>query len=97
MQSDIFWQDNDATDKMANNRKFPFSRKSRHIGINFFWVDNRVKQVKISVKNCPTDKKIGTFFTKPLQGRKFKLFISVIMGWNDVATLWGDSNDKDKV
>ena len=80
MQSDIFWQDNDATDKMANNRKFPFSRKSRHIGINFFWVDNRVKQVMISVKHCMTDNMLAYFLTKTLQGSKFKLSRRVIMG-----------------
>ena len=40
---------------------------------------------------------LADFFTKPLQGSKLKLFIRVIMGWDNVAMLWDESNDKDKV
>ena len=56
-----------------------------------------MKQGKISVKHLSTEKMLPDFFTKPLQGSKFKISIRVIMGWDDVATLWYDSNDKDKV
>ena len=40
---------------------------------------------------------LADFFTKPLQGSKFQLFRRVMMEWDDVATLWDNSNDKDKV
>ena len=33
-------------------------------------------------------------FTKPLQGRKFNLSRTLIIGWDDVATLWDESDDK---
>ena len=34
---------------------------------------------------------LAYFFTKLLQGSKFNMFIIVIMGWDDVAMLWDDS------
>ena len=72
---------------MAKNGKMSCSIKSRHIVIKFFWVVNRLKRGKISVKHCPTEKMLAYFFTKPLQGSKLKNFRKVIMGWDDVATL----------
>ena len=55
-KSNMLWEDNDAEEKMAKNRKFSCSSKSRHIIIKFFWVVDREKQGKISVKHCPTKK-----------------------------------------
>ena len=72
---------------MDKNGIFLCSSKSIHVGLKFFWVVGKVKQGKISLKHCLTDKMFADLFTKPLQGSKFKLFIKVIMGWDDVATL----------
>ena len=41
---------------MSKNVKILCSRKSWHIGMKFFWLANSVKQGKISVKHCPTNK-----------------------------------------
>ena len=97
MKTKILWQDNEAEDKLAKNRKMSCSRKSKHIGIQLFWADARVKQGKIRVNHCPTDKILAYFFTDNLQGSKLNLFRRVIMEWDDVLTLWDDSDDKDKV
>ena len=51
-----------------------------------------MKQGNIRVKHCPTDKFLEYLFTKPQQGSKFNMFRRVIMEWDDVETLWGDSN-----
>ena len=36
---------------------------------------------------CPTEIKLADFYTKELQGRMFKLFWDVIMGYADISTL----------
>ena len=56
-----------------------------------------MKKGRISVNHFPNNKMLKDFFTKPLQGRNLKLFRRVIMGWDDVATLWDEKNNKDKV
>ena len=82
---------------MYKNRKRSFSSKSRQIGINLFWVVDILKQGKINVKHFPDEKMLSDFFTKPLQGSKLNMLRKVNMGWDDVATLWDDSdiNGKD--
>ena len=73
---------------MDKNRKISCSSKSRHIVIKLFWVSDREKQEKRSIKHHPIDKMLADFFTKPVQGSKFKIFRTVVMGWNDVVMLW---------
>ena len=51
-----------------------------------------MKQGGISVKNCLTDKTLAYSFTKTLQDSKFNLLRRGIMGYEDVAMLWNDSN-----
>ena len=65
------WQDNEGAEKMAKNGKMSCTSRSRHISIKYFWVTDRVKQGKLVVEHCPTDKMITDFFTKPLQGQSF--------------------------
>ena len=31
---------------------------------------------------------LANFFSKPLQGKKFRMYRLVIMGWDNVSTLW---------
>ena len=35
--------------------------KSRHIDIRFFWVSDRLKQEKMSLEYCPTERMLGNF------------------------------------
>ena len=64
---------------MAKKGKISCSSKSSFTGITFFWVDDKVKQGKTSIKHCPTNKTLAYLFTKALQGSKFKFFRRVIM------------------
>ena len=91
------WKNNEAAEKMAKNGKVSCSINCRDIGIKLLWVYYREKQGKTSIKHCPIDKTFADLFTKHLQGSRFKMFRKVVMGWDDVATLWDDSDDKYKV
>ena len=39
------------------------------------------------MRRCHTDQMIADFFTKPLQGNKFKTFRELIMGWKDINSI----------
>ena len=75
---------------MSKKGKMSCSSKSRHISIEIFLVENMAKQGKIRVKNCLNNKILADFFTNPLQGSKFNMSRRVIMGWDNIATLWDD-------
>jgi len=76
----IVWQDTRGTEKMAKNGKMPCSSKSRHISIKFFWINDRIKQGNMDIRHCPSNIMLVDLFIKTLQGAKFHMFRTVIMG-----------------
>ena len=41
---------------------------------------DRIEDGEIEIVYCPIDQMVGDYFTKPLQGKKFKAFRNFIMG-----------------
>ena len=72
-------QDNQSAMRMENNGRASSSKRTRHVNIRYFFVADCVKKQHIEVIYCPTDDMIADFFTKPLQGIKFRRFRNLIM------------------
>lgn len=49
------------------------------MNIWFFYIKDHVDAGSIKIEYCNTDNMMGDFFTKPLQGKKFKRFRDQIM------------------
>jgi KUP system potassium uptake protein len=78
-------QDNMSTMLLANNGRASSSKRTRHINIRYFFITDRIGRREIAVKYCPTDDMIADFYTKPLNGSKFRKFRNLIMNCgNDV-------------
>ena len=69
--------------KLAENGKLSSGKRTRHINIRYFFVTDRVKKGDINIKYCPTELMIADFYTKPLQGKLFRIFRNMIMNTND--------------
>ena len=52
-------------------RGSPASERSRHIGIRYFWVKERVDGKEAIVRYLSTDKMFANVMTKPVQGKQF--------------------------
>ena len=76
----ILYQDNTSAISMETNGKLSSGRRTKHINIRYFFIQDRIKNKEISVKYCPTDQMLADYFTKPLQGAKFILFRDMILG-----------------
>jgi len=72
-------QDNQSAMLLEKNGKLSSSKRTRHINIRYFFVTDRVEKNELNIEYCPTEQMIGDFFTKPLQGWKFKKFRDLIM------------------
>ena len=70
----VIYQYNQSMMLLAINDRASGSQRMRHINIRDYVVTDRIKEGNIKVKYCPTNLMIGDFFTKPLQGCKFKQF-----------------------
>jgi hypothetical protein len=64
-------QDNQSTIKLESNGRASAGKRSRHINIRYFFINDLKEKGHISIEYCPTDKILGDYMSKPLHGRKF--------------------------
>jgi hypothetical protein len=72
-------QDNMSTMLLAKNGRASSSKRTRHINIRYYFITDRIGRHEVQVKYCPTDDMIADFYTKPLNGGKFRKFRNLIM------------------
>jgi len=76
------FQDNMSTISLMQ-RGASNSEKSRHIGIRFFWMKDRIAGGEISVEHMPTISMLADILTKPLQGELFRVLRKRLLNWDD--------------
>ena len=74
-------QDNQSTMVLAN-KGISTSEKTRHIGIRFFWVKDRIESGEVAIVYLPTEEMVADIMTKPLQGALFRKMRSLLMQWD---------------
>lgn len=79
VRDNIVYQDNQSAMLLENNGRMSSSKRTRHIDIRYFFVTDNIKNGNLQVQYCPTDDMFADFFTKPLQGSKYRRFRSVIL------------------
>ena len=78
-QNPTLMQDNTSAILLEKNGYESVGRQSRHINIRYFHIKDCYDRQELDIKYCPTDKMVGDYFTKPLQGKKFYEFRKMIM------------------
>ena len=84
ISDNLVYQDNQSAILLERNGKKSSGRRTRHLDIRYFFVADRIKSGEMKVDYCPTEKMLGDFFTKPLQGAKFREFRRLIMNETDM-------------
>ena len=79
IRKNIFHQDNESAIKLVSNGFRSRGEKSKHISIRYFFIKDIMQREEIKLKHCKTNKMIGDYFTKPVQGL-FKKLRDHIMG-----------------
>ena len=87
VHSNILYQDNQSTIRMAKNGRNSCTGNSRHIHIRYFFVKYRIDKGEIRVQYCPSYLMLADFFIKPLQRELFKIFRDAIMSYQPISTL----------
>ena len=64
---------------MADNGRDHCTGNCRYINIHHLFVNDRIYKGEIEATYCPTHLMIADYFTKPLQGKMFKIFFDLIM------------------
>jgi len=79
VQESKVFQDNQSAILLERNGKASSSKRTRHINVRYFFVTDRAQAGEVKIGYCPTDDMVGDFFTKPLQGGKFRKFRNLIL------------------
>eukprot|EP00957_Ditylum_brightwellii_P062922 4774542-Ditylum_brightwellii.AAC.1 len=65
--------------RLEKNRKGKSGKRTRHINIRYFFVTNKIASGELTVKYCLTELMVADFYTKPLQGKLFRVFRNRIL------------------
>jgi len=82
-QDTLMGQDNRSCMSLEKNGKTSSSKRTKHINVRHYFVTDQIQNKELKVFHCPTDEMVADFFTKPLQGRKFKKFRNMIVNIPD--------------
>ena len=80
IERNVLFQDNKSAILLEKNGKRSSGKKARALNIRFFFVTDQIEKGHLTVKHCPTGDMIADLMTKPLQGKPFEKFRSLIMG-----------------
>jgi hypothetical protein len=58
---------------MENNGRKSTGKRSRHLNIRYFFINDQKEKGNVKIEFCPSDNMIGDYMTKPLHGKKFKI------------------------
>ena len=79
IKDNIVYQDNQSAILLEKNGKKSSGKRTRHLSLTYYFITDQIEKKKARVAYCPSDDMIGDFFTKPLQGAKFKKFRDSIL------------------
>ena len=71
VQENVVYQDNMSAILLENNGRKSSTKQTKHIELQYFFIQDQVLQEKVLIKHCPTINMHADFFTKPLHGMLF--------------------------
>ena len=74
------YQDNTSTILLAN-KGLSSSGKTRHVGVRYFFIKDRIGAGEVVVSHVSTTDMIADILTKPLQGNLFRVLREQLLNW----------------
>ena len=79
ISSNIVYQDNMSTLSLAKNGYVSSTKRTKHIKAKYFFVRHYHNSGDLELRYCPTEEMWADVLTKPLQGKKFRIFRAMMM------------------
>ena len=83
----IVFQDNKSTILLQKNGTKSSSKRTKHIHMRYYCINDRWKNGDFKIEYCSTDEILANYFTKPLQGKKFVKSKNMILGMEPSTTI----------
>ena len=75
-------QDNKSSILLCTKGRGSLGKRSRAMNVRYFTIKDHVDRGEIRIIHCGTERMVGDFFTKPLQGSRFYAFRDLILGYS---------------
>ena len=79
MKLKFVFQENASTIKLGENVKFSSGKSARYFDIRLFNATDLISRKEVAIKHYPTGKMLADHFSKPLEGKLFRMMRSNIM------------------
>ena len=79
IDENVLFQDNKSAILLEKNGKTSNSKKTKHIRVRYFFIQDRVNHREVSIKYCPTEQMWSDMLTEPLDGQQFKMLREMVM------------------
>ncbi len=80
MDPSLLYQDNMRAILLETNGRASSSKRTKHIKVKYFRIQDKVDWEEITIKHCPTEQMWTDINTKPKQGAVFRAFRGHVMG-----------------
>jgi len=74
LSENIVYQDNKSAILLEKNGRRSAGKQTQALNIRYFMINNDVERGNVQIRYCPTDKMVGDYMSKALQGMKFNKF-----------------------
>jgi hypothetical protein len=85
VKTSTLYQDNMSAMLLEKNGMASSTKRTKHINVRYFFIKDKVESGEVTIEHCGTNDMLADYFTKPLQGKKFKEFRDRIMGFVPVG------------
>jgi len=72
-------EDNRSSILLMKNSRLSSGKRNKHLNVQYFYVKDLIDRGIVKIEHCGTEKKIAHFFTKPIQGTRFKILRDIIL------------------
>jgi hypothetical protein len=72
-------EDNRSTRLLMKNGRLSSGKRTKHFDIRFFYVKDLIDRKIISITHCVMEEMIADFFTKPIQGKRFRIIRDITL------------------
>ncbi len=80
VKENVLLQDNQSAILLESNGRRSAGKRSRHLNVRYFFIEDQKKKGNVKIEFCPTDAMTADYFTKLLVGKKFGKLRREIVG-----------------
>jgi hypothetical protein len=76
-------EDNKSSMLLMKNGRLSSGKRTKHLDIRYFYVQKLIQRGIVKIEHCSTENMVIDFFTKPLQGKRFRMMRDLILNRSD--------------